>query len=823
MWGLTMPDTAYRLVLLNLALAAAYLATGRLGLEIAGYAQSVTLVWPPAGIALAALALWGPRLWPGIALGAFVVNLSTDVAPTVALGIATGNTLGALAGLAVLHRIGFHTSLARRRDVVGLIVAAGCFPLVSATLGVASIELGGVISTEQMLGAWLWWWVGDGVGILLTAPVLLTWISPGPGRLPARFLEALALAALLVVTSVGLFLGGARPYPLTFAVVPPLAWAASRFGPRGASLAALTTATIAIAGTLAGRGPFSDYPLQQGLLFLELLVSMLSAMAFLLAAEVAERERMYASLVESMEARAQSEQDLHHSEERFRLLAEHASDIIAEFDASGRIFYVSPSLTVILGHSVESTIALGLPGAIGARVHPDDLQTVTDVLARATASPNAAIRTLYRARHANGEWRWLETNTQSFEASDGTLHAVSVNRDVTERVASEERARRLQEQVIQTQKLESLGVLASGIAHDFNNLLAVILGNIAYVLDELPADSPLRTPLSDADTSAQHAADLTEQMVAYAGNAPLSARVLDLSELVSEMKVLVGVSLSRRAVVNFHLAQDLPPIECDPSQIRQIAMNLLTNASEALGEEEGRIDVETRRGEPAADGTERVVLEVRDEGCGMDEDTRLRMFDPFFTTKFAGRGLGLAAALGIARRHQASIEVESAIGEGTTVRVSFLASSRGVGGGVKASPRDSWRPGGTILVVDDEPAVRNMAKRVLRRAGFVVLSAADGREALALFRERREEIGAVLLDITMPGIAGSEVLSALRLLRPDVPVVVCSGYSESEISSRLGEAVPDAVLLKPFRRPELLARLREVLERPRDGAKHRSG
>ena len=810
-----MPDTAFRILLLNLALAAAYSATGWLGLEIAGYAHSVTLVWPPAGIALAALALRGRKLWPGIALGAFVVNLSTGVGPTIALGIATGNTLGALAGVAVLDRIGLQASLGRRRDVVGFIVATACFPLVSASLGVASIGLGGVISSGQALGAWLWWWVGDGVGILLIAPVLLTWISPQPGRPPARFPEGFALAALLVATSATFFLGGAGAphYPLTFAVVPPLAWAATRFGPRGASLAALATAAFAIAGTLAARGPFSDYPLQQGLLFLELLVSMLSAMAFLLAAEVAEREQVHSSLVESMLARAHSEHELRQSEQRFRLLADHASDIIAEFDAHGKLLYVSPSLTAILGHPVEPIIAQGLRGVVDALVHPQDLQSLSDDLARVTAGLNATFRTLYRARHANGEWRWLETHTQSFEASDGTLHAVSVNRDVTERVRSEERARQLQEQVIQTQKLESLGVLAGGIAHDFNNLLAVILGNISYVLDELPNNSPLHSALGDVEISAQHAAELTQQMLAYAGNAPLSARVVDLSELVAEMNMLVGVSLSKRAVVNFQLALDLPPIECDSSQIRQIAMNLLTNASEALGEGEGRIDVETRR-EPTTDGTDLVVLEVRDTGCGMDEDTRMRIFDPFFTTKFAGRGLGLAAALGIARRHQASIEVESAMGQGTAVRVCFPASSRGVSGSVRASSRDSWRPGGTILVVDDEPALRSMAKRVLGRAGFVVLSAADGREALALFRERRREIRAVLLDLTMPGIPGSEVLSALRVLEAEVPVVVCSGYSEREIASRLGEVVPDAVLLKPFRPPELLARLREVLERP---------
>ncbi|HXV37727.1 MAG TPA: MASE1 domain-containing protein, partial [Myxococcota bacterium] len=765
-----MADTSLRVGLRSVALAAAYFVTGRLGLEIAGYAQSVTLVWPPAGIALAALALWGRTLWPGIAVGAFAVNLSSGVAPAVALGIAAGNTLAALAGLAVLDRFDVRARLARRRDVVGLFSAAGCFPILSASLGVASLALGSVIPAASALGAWLWWWVGDAVGILLIAPVLLTWSVPRPGRVPARFLEASALAALLVATSGLVFLASARaPYhPLTFAVAPPLAWAASRFGPRGASLAALATAAIAIAGTLTARGPFSDFPLQQGLLFLELLVAALGAMAFLLAAEVAEREQIASSLVESIEARAQSEEELRQSEQRFRLLADHASEIIAEFDAGGRILYVSPSFTSILGHRIETIVSQSVRDVVAALVHPDDRPSLTAELARVAASPNATFRALYRARHSDGEWRWLEAHTQSFEAADGSLHAVSVNRDVTERIASDERARRLQEQVIQAQKLESLGVLAGGIAHDFNNLLQVILGNVSEAMDQLADDSPLRRALADVETAAQHAAELTKQMVAYAGNAPISMRVVNLSELIAEMDMLVGVSLSKRALVSFNLARDLPPIECDPSQVRQIVMNLLTNASEALGERAGRIDVETRLAEPAADGAERVMLEVRDDGCGMDDATRMRMFDPFFTTKFAGRGLGLAAALGIARRHQASIEVESAVGRGTTVRVCFPASPRERSAPFAASPGDGWRGTGTVLVVEDEPALRRMTAGILAGAGFGVLTAADGREALALLRAHRHEIRAVLLDLTMPGISGSEVLSALRALDPDV-------------------------------------------------------
>jgi PAS domain S-box-containing protein len=432
-----------RPVVLSVALAAVYVATGYLGLEIAGYAHSVTLVWPPAGIALAALALGGRSLWPGIALGAFVVNLSTGVTAGVALGIAAGNTLGALVGLVLFERIGVRASLSHRRDVVGLIAVAVCFPLASASVGVASIALGGVIPSSQAIGAWLWWWVGDSVGILLIAPVLLTWRLRMSVNLSGRFLETLALTALLIVTNATIFLDGVGGYlyPLTFVIAPPLAWAASRFGPRGASLAALATATIAIAGTLAGRGPFNGYPLQQGLLLLELCVWMLSSTALLLAAEVSEREQISSHLSQAMQEQARTQQELRHSEERFRLLADHASDIIVEFDAEGKILYVSPGLNANLGHSAEAIVRQRLPDFLDALIHPDDRQTLIAGFAHITEAPDLTFRTLYRVRHGNGDWRWLETRAQSFQAADGTVHAVSVHRDITERERADTRFR----------------------------------------------------------------------------------------------------------------------------------------------------------------------------------------------------------------------------------------------------------------------------------------------------------------------------------------------------------------------------------------------
>jgi PAS domain S-box-containing protein len=322
----------------------------------------------------------------------------------------------------------------------------------------------------------LWWWVGDAVGILLITPVLLTQRL----NLSGRFLETLALTALLVATSATIFFGGGggHPYPFTFLVAPPLAWAASRFGSRGASLAALATATIAIAGTLAGRGPFTSYPLQQGLLLLELCVSLLSAMALLLAAEVSEREQISSYLSQAMQEQARAQQELRHSEQRFRLLADHASDIIAEFDAGGKILYVSPGLTTILGRSIDAIIGQSLPDIIDELIHPDDRQKLARGLTRITEDSDMTFRALYRARHVNGEWRWFETRSQSFGAADGTVHAVSVHRDVTERERADARFRL----AVEASPAGALMIDANGRIVLINRAAASLFG---YERDEL--------------------------------------------------------------------------------------------------------------------------------------------------------------------------------------------------------------------------------------------------------------------------------------------------------------------------------------------------
>ena len=397
--------------------------------------------------------------------------------------------------------------------------------------------------------------------------------------------------------------------------------------------------------------------------------------------------------------------------------------------------------------------------------------------------------------------------------------------DITERKSAENKRLQLERQMQETQKLESLGVLAGGIAHDFNNLLTVILGNASLALDELPPTSAAGDNLKAIEHTALRAAELCRQMLAYSGKGRFVIEAVELGALIQDMVSLLKASISKKAMLHLNLAESLPSLRGDPSQIRQIVMNLVINASEALGEHAGTITLATglleaspeplagiHLDEPLAEGPY-VWLEVSDTGCGMDPETRRRIFEPFFTTKFTGRGLGLSAVLGIVRGHQGALKVQSEPGKGTSFKVLFPAAPQEV----PTPPRSGepkpglWKGAGTILLVDDEESVRTMGRRMLERSGFQVLTAADGRAALEIYRARRGEIALVLLDLTMPDLDGEETFHELRQIDPNVRVVMSSGYTESEIIPRFAGQGLTGFLQKPYTTAALMECLRGSL------------
>jgi PAS domain S-box-containing protein len=367
------------------------------------------------------------------------------------------------------------------------------------------------------------------------------------------------------------------------------------------------------------------------------------------------------------------------------------------------------------------------------------------------------------------------------------------------------------------QKLESIGVLAGGIAHDFNNLLHVVLGNADLARLHVPGDSPAREHLDEVVRATQRAAELTQQLLAYSGRGALESRQLDLSREVREMATLLRTAISKQATLKWDLSPELPPVTADPTQLRQLVMNLITNASDALGEGSGTITLRTgvvESAESDAEPPDSVFLEVSDTGCGMDTDTLQRIFDPFFSTKFTGRGLGLAAVMGIVESHQGHVRIRTAPSEGTSFRVVLPA----VAGKAEAPPRRltgaGWRGQGTVLVVEDEEGVREVVGRMLERLGFQVITATDGVDALRVLGEHADGVAAVLLDLSMPRMGGPETVQLLRERSPGLPVVLMSGYTEQDMASKILNGAGGAVgfLQKPFLPEDLSSVLRQLSE-----------
>ncbi|MCX6955037.1 MAG: transporter substrate-binding domain-containing protein [Verrucomicrobia bacterium] len=393
-------------------------------------------------------------------------------------------------------------------------------------------------------------------------------------------------------------------------------------------------------------------------------------------------------------------------------------------------------------------------------------------------------------------------------------------RDITEERAAADEREKLRLKMLEAQKLESLGVLAGGIAHDFNNLLTVILANASFARDTGGGDDER---LAHIESAARRAADLCRQMLAYAGRGSFLIERTDLGQLVQDTARLLQVSISKKARLVQSLAPNLPAVDADASQIRQVVMNLVINASEALGDLTGEIHLSTRLARPDLTRAgvahsfdlpagDCVCIEVADTGQGMSPATLARIFDPFFTTKFAGRGLGLAAVLGIVRAHHGAITVDSTLARGSVFRLYLPASARTASFLAPAEPpAPVRRAGGTVLIAEDEPVVLATADALLRHFGYKTVLAADGHEAVHQFRASPLAFSAVLLDLTMPGLDGAEVLRVMRAINPSVRVLIMSGYSEQDIFARLRGLGEVSVMRKPFTQETLLARLAAVI------------
>ncbi|MDF1615515.1 c-type heme family protein [Desulfurivibrio dismutans] len=407
-----------------------------------------------------------------------------------------------------------------------------------------------------------------------------------------------------------------------------------------------------------------------------------------------------------------------------------------------------------------------------------------------------------------------------------TAMTEQLRREISERMAAEKEKQEMERKILHVQKLESLGVLAGGIAHDFNNLLVPIVGNAELAKQELPQNAPAQKQLADIIKASQRAGELCRQMLACSGKGQLVSQQLDLSEVTRELAEMLAVSVDKKAKINYQLASSPLPVTGDATQIRQVIMNLITNASEALEGCEGEVTVRT--GSVTCDREyfrqnfneelppgQYAFLEVEDNGCGMDAETAARIFDPFFTTKFTGRGLGLAAVLGIIRGHHGAIRVYSEPGRGTVMKVLFpiAKDAEQASSAVTAETRidPDWRGSGTILLVDDEEMVRDTGAAILRAKGFDVLTAGDGREAVDIFKQQPGRIDCVVLDMNMPVMDGAEAFQELRKIQPDIPVLLASGYSAQEIVQRFHGGELAGFIQKPYQIDKLLEELQKIM------------
>ena len=527
------------------------------------------------------------------------------------------------------------------------------------------------------------------------------------------------------------------------------------------------------------------------------------------------------SLEKDIAHREQIEAALRNSEERFRLLVKNSSDSISVIDAHGIQRYISPAAERITGFPVEELLAKSFAEII----HPEDLPRVQAAFQEAVAHPEARHTVRYRHIHKTHGWVHMEAVGQS-ALSEPSVNGVVVSaRDITERVQSEEERDRLQSQLNQALKMESVGRLAGGVAHDFNNMLGVILGHAELAMSQVSQKHPLFANLLEIQKSAERSAELTRQLLAFARKQTVVPKVLDLNNTVENTLSMLRRLIGENIQLVWHPGPLTEPVKIDPSQIDQILTNLCVNARDAI-EGAGTLTIET--GSSVFDESscafhadlipgEYARLTVRDTGCGMDSDTLANIFEPFFTTKGVGEGtgLGLATVYGIVKQNHGFIDVQSQPARGTTFHI-YLPQHRSQNDLPPPPPAAAPSTKGqeTILLVEDEPAILGVSKSMLERLGYHVLGAATPGEAIRLAETFSGPIHLLMTDVVMPEINGRDLAKKLHSLQPLMRRLFMSGYTSDVIA--LHGILDDGThfIQKPFTMKALSEKVRQALDRP---------
>ncbi len=516
-----------------------------------------------------------------------------------------------------------------------------------------------------------------------------------------------------------------------------------------------------------------------------------------------------------------------------KLLGHHMEQAIEQLTTIPRIRALERQSSIILQSSSDGILVVGHDGLIRFS-NPAAEQLFQKTSEQLTGSPfgfpiSANQTTEIDIMSEPGRATPVEMRVVPIEWDEEPAYLASL-RDVTEQRKVEDERRRHEIERQYSQKLESLGVLAGGIAHDFNNLLMTIVARSGLALRALPPDAPAREHLDFIEKAGLRGGELANQMLAFAGQTRLDFQVINLPKLLEDMAPFLRATLSKRLAFEYDLAPSLPPIRADQAQLRQLIMNIVINASEACGEKDGVITIRTFEWEPTIENFQSwyvigelpdnrsVALTIQDTGCGMTSDTIPKIFDPFFSTKLPGRGLGLAALLGLAQAHAATIAVRSQPDAGTEFTLLFPATTR------SSSPKKapvfsvptqhaSLTKKPMVLVVDDEEDVRVACSMIFEEMGLQTLVASDGQIGIQVFQQHQHEIMVVLLDLTMPNMDGQQFLEHIQGLNATIPVILSSGYSEEEAMKRFHNPDMAAFIQKPYQVETLIAKIEDIRQK----------
>jgi len=511
------------------------------------------------------------------------------------------------------------------------------------------------------------------------------------------------------------------------------------------------------------------------------------------------------------------EESLRESQQRYRLLIETASEGILVAQGEG-LKFVNPVIPELTGYTSEELLSRPFLEF----VHPDYRDLMRNNYVKRIKGEELGQRYEIKILKKDASIRWVEISGAKieWEGQPATLNFVT---DITERKRAEEEKLELVQQLNQAQKLESLGVLAGGIAHDFNNILAVIVGNC--FLAKMNPDEAEKN-ITSIEKASERAAELCRQMLAYAGKAQFVSAQVNMTTLADEMVKMLKATINQNVVINSSLPSDIPTIKADASQLRQIIMNLIINASEAIGEAQGQILVSLAKKTVKARQKEKdhlgnviasglyVCLEVSDTGCGMDDETQRRIFEPFYTTKFTGRGMGMSAVLGIITAHKGALQLFSQPGRGTTIKVYLPVQTGDFTGDESLQQVASvqWQGSGSILLVDDEELIILTANAMLNALGFKVIEASNGKDALEKYQKNAGDITLVVTDIGMPVMNGYELFRELKKLNPLLPIIISSGFGDEAVTSRIPREDIAGMVSKPYRFDQLRDVLKGVVE-----------